>query len=93
MHVCILLCAQRVFYNPVLSEEKEKINIIITLIYTVFSPHFLFPGLQIPIVRNLLRKSQIFDHHHSHCFTALLSDEGVQKTNKTKTKKILLQLL
>lgn len=50
-------------------------------------PHFLFPGLQIPIVRNLLRKSQIFDHHHSHCFTALLSDEGVQKTNKTKTKK------
>lgn len=49
----------------------------------VFSPHFLFPGLQIPIVRNLLRKSQIFNHH-SLCFTALLSDEGVQKTNKQK---------
>lgn len=52
---------------------------------TSFFPYFLFPafpGLQIPIVRNWLRKSQIFDHHHSHCFTALLSDEGVQKTKQ-----------
>lgn len=46
MHVCILLCAQRVFYIPVLSEEKEKINIIITLIYT------FFPSLPIPRTPN-----------------------------------------
>lgn len=49
MHVCILLCAQRVFYIPVLSEEKEKINIIITLIYTFSSTSF-FPSLPIPSI-------------------------------------------